>query len=57
MIRWASGPVAVGSRVTPHALDSRVESRKPAVTSAWRDSAQKSNSSLRYSGASVRSRR
>ena len=31
-------------------------SRKAAKTSAWRDRAQKSNSSLRYSGASARSR-
>ncbi len=56
MVRWACGPQAAGSSETPFALENRPGSRNAAVTSACRDSAQKSCSSFRYSGASARSR-
>ncbi len=56
MVLCAYGPQAEGSRETPFALENRAGSRNAAVTSRCRDSAQKSCSSLRYSGASARSR-
>ncbi|SLH18251.1 Uncharacterised protein [Mycobacteroides abscessus subsp. abscessus] len=46
MVRCACGPQAAGSSETPLALESRVASRKAAVTSACLDSAQKSSSGL-----------
>jgi hypothetical protein len=56
MVLWACGPDASLSSDTPSADENRALSRNPADTSACRDSAQKPSSSLRYSGASVRSR-
>ncbi len=47
MVRCALGPDAAGSSDTPCELDSRSKSRKPSMTSSWRDSAQKPSSSLR----------
>ncbi|WP_206066507.1 hypothetical protein [Nonomuraea composti] len=57
MVRCAAGPHALGSSETPLALENRSWSRKAADTSACREIAQKSSSSLRYSGARSRSRR
>ena len=56
MVLCACGPQADGSSETPLALENRDGSRNAATTSSWRESAQKSSSSLRYSGASSRSR-
>ncbi len=56
MLLWAWGPDAAGSSDTPWDEESTVESRKPSRTSAWRDRAQNPCSSLRYTGASARSR-
>ena len=53
---WASGPKALGSSETPLALEKPSRLRKAASTSSWRESAQKSSSSLRYTGASARIR-
>ena len=47
IVRWASGPKAAGSRETPQALEKASTLRKAPMTSSWRESAQKSNSSLR----------
>ena len=44
---WASGPKALGSRETPYELEKASTLRKAASTSAWRDRAKKSSSSLR----------
>ena len=53
---WASGPKALGSSETPWALENPSTLRKAARTSSWRERAQKSSSSFRYTGASARSR-
>ncbi len=53
---WASGPKALGSSDTPWALENPSRLRKAASTSSCRDRAQKSSSSLRYTGASARIR-
>lgn len=56
MVRYASGVRDIGSSDTPSLLESSVLLREPLCTSACRVNAQKFSSSLRYSGASSRSR-
>ena len=56
IVLCACGPDAEGSSETPCEDEKRALSRNASITSAWRDSAQKPSASLRYSGASARSR-